>query len=156
MHKITPFLWFDDQAEDAMNFYLSVFKHGKAGEVRRYGEGSPKPGTVLTASFEIEGQRFIAINGGPHYKLTPAISLYVDCKDQTEVDELWDKLSAGGEVLRCGWLTDKFGLTWQIIPSALDGMLQDPDPAKSSRVWTAMMQMKKIDVAALQRAHAGA
>src|SRR5262249_12249249 len=150
MNKITPFLWFDDQAEEAMNFYLSVFKHGKVGEVRRYGEGSPKPGTVLTASFEIEGQRFIAINGGTHYKLTPAISLYVDCKDQAEVDELWGKLSAGGEALRCGWLTDRFGLTWQIIPAQLGQLLQGSDPAKSSRVWGAMMQMQKIDVAALQ------
>jgi predicted 3-demethylubiquinone-9 3-methyltransferase (glyoxalase superfamily) len=156
MNKITPFLWFDDKAEEAMNFYLSVFKNSKAGEVRRYGEGSPKPGTFLTASFEIEGQSFIALNGGPHYKLTPAISLYVDCKDQAEVDALWDKLSAGGEVHQCGWVTDKFGLTWQIIPSALGDLLQDKDSEKSGRVWKAMMEMQKIDVQRLRDAHAGA
>lgn len=155
MNKITPFLWFEDQAEEAMNFYVSVFKNAKAGEVRRYGEGSPKPGAVLTASFEIEGQPFIALNGGPHYRLTPAISLFVDCKTQVEIDELWDKLSAGGQVLRCGWVTDKYGLTWQIVPSALGDMLQDPDAEKSSRVWKAMMGMDKLDIARLRDAYAG-
>jgi predicted 3-demethylubiquinone-9 3-methyltransferase (glyoxalase superfamily) len=155
MNKVTTFLWFDDRAEDAMNFYLSVFKNAKAGEVHRYGAGSPKPGAVLTASFEIEGQSFMALNGGPHYKLTPAVSLFVSCKDQAEVDALWDKLSAGGEVLQCGWVTDKFGLTWQIVPSGLLELLQGPDPARSARAWGAMMQMKKLDIAAVRAAYQG-
>ena len=150
MHKITPFLWFDNQAEEAMNFYLSVFKNSKAGELRRYPSGA-----LLTASFEIESQPFVALNGGPHYKLTPAISLYVDCEDQAEVDALWDKLSVGGEIHRCGWVTDKFGLTWQIIPSALGTMLQDKDVEKSSRVWKAMMEMRKIDIQRLRDAYDG-
>lgn len=151
MHKITPFLWFDNQAEEAMNFYLSVFKNSKAGELRRYPSGA-----FLTASFEIEGQPFIALNGGPHYKLTPAISLYVDCEDQAEVDALWGKLSDGGEIHQCGWVTDKFGLTWQIIPSALGTMLQDKDAEKSQRVWKAMMEMRKIDIQRLRDAYDGA
>jgi predicted 3-demethylubiquinone-9 3-methyltransferase (glyoxalase superfamily) len=156
MNKITPFLWFDDDAEEAVSFYVSVFKNAKLGALHRYGEGSPKPGSVLTASFEIEGQPFMAINGGPHYKLTPAISLYVDCGTQAEVDALWDKLSAGGEVLACGWVTDKFGLTWQVVPSGFREMLEEGDPEKSRRVWQAMMKMKKLDLAALQAAYDGA
>ena len=155
MNKITTFLWFDHEAEEAMNFYLSVFKNAKAGEVARFGAGSPKPGAVLTASFEIEGQSFMALNGGPHYKLTPAISLFVTCKDQAEVDALWDKLSEGGEVLQCGWVTDKFGLTWQIVPTGMMELLQDSDPTKASRAWAAMMQMKKLDIGALRAAHQG-
>lgn len=155
MQKITPFLWFDNQAEEAMNFYVSVFKNSKIGDVTRYGEGGPGPkGTVMSATFQLEGQSFIALNGGPHFKFTPAISLFVDCKTQQEVDTLWAKLSAGGAPQQCGWLQDKFGLSWQIIPSALGQLLSDPDPVKSGRVMQAMMQMTKIDIEALQRAHA--
>ena len=156
MNKITPFLWFDDNAEEAMNFYVSVFKNAKAGEVRRFGEGSPWPGAVMTASFEIEGQPFVVLNVGPHHKPTPAISFSVDCKTQKEVDELWDKLSAGGQILRCGWLTDRYGLTWQIVPSVLGDMLQDKNADKSGRVWKAMMEMEKLDIARLREAYAGA
>jgi len=155
MKKITPFLWFDDQAEEAMNFYVSIFKNSKVGGVTRNGEAGPgSKGTVMSATFQLDGQDFIALNGGPHFKFTPAISLFVDCKTQHEVDELWEKLSAGGEKQRCGWLQDKFGLSWQIIPSALGELLNDPDPVKAGRVMQAMMQMTKIDIAGLQRAHA--
>ena len=154
--KITPFLWFDHQAEEAARFYASVFKNARVGEVARYGEAGPgKPGTAMTVSFEIEGQHFVALNGGPHYHFTPAISFFVDCKTQGEVDELWDKLAAGGATNRCGWLTDRFGVTWQIVPSVLQPLLQDKDPAKSKRVMQAMLQMTKLDIAALERAHAG-
>jgi predicted 3-demethylubiquinone-9 3-methyltransferase (glyoxalase superfamily) len=153
MQKITPFLWFNGQAEEAMNFYVSIFKNSKAGIVRRYGEGGPAPkGTVMAASFELEGVQFHAFNGGPAFTFTPAISLFVDCQTQAEVDELWEKLSAGGETSRCGWLKDKFGLSWQIIPTALGEALNNPDPVKSKKVMEAMMQMTKIDIAALQRA----
>ena len=155
MKKITPFLWFDDQAEEAMNFYVSIFKNSKVGGVTRNGEAGPgSKGTVMSATFQLDGQDFIALNGGPHFKFTPAISLFVDCKTQHEVDELWEKLSAGGEKQRCGWLQDKFGLSWQIIPSALGELLNDPDPVKAGRVMQAMMQMTKIDIDGLQRAHA--
>jgi predicted 3-demethylubiquinone-9 3-methyltransferase (glyoxalase superfamily) len=153
MHKITPFLWFDGQAEEAMNFYVSIFKNSKVGKVSRWGEGGPGPkGTVMSASFELDGQPFHALNGGPHYKFTPAISMFVSCETQAEVDELWDKLCAGGAPNRCGWLTDKFGLSWQIIPTALGAALGNPDPAKAARAMQAMMQMVKIDIAALERA----
>jgi predicted 3-demethylubiquinone-9 3-methyltransferase (glyoxalase superfamily) len=153
MHKITPFLWFDGQAEEAMNFYVSIFKNSKVGKVSRWGEAGPGPkGTVMSASFELDGQPFHALNGGPHYKFTPAISMFVSCETQAEVDELWDKLSAGGAPNRCGWLTDKFGLSWQIIPTALGAALGNPDPAKAARAMQAMMQMVKIDIAALERA----
>jgi len=153
MHKITPFLWFDGQAEEAMNFYVSIFKNSKIGKVSRWGEAGPGPkGTVMSASFELDGQPFHALNGGPHYKFTPAISMFVSCETQAEVDELWDKLSAGGTPSRCGWLTDKFGLSWQIIPTALGAALGNPDPAKAARAMQAMMQMVKIDIAALERA----
>ena len=155
MQKITPFLWFNGQAEDAMNFYLSIFKNSKAGKVRRYGEGGPVPaGTAMSASFELEGVQFHAFNGGPAFTFTPAISLFVDCQTQAEVDELWEKLSAGGEKSRCGWLKDKFGLSWQIIPTALGQALNNPDPVKSRKAMEAMMQMTKIDIAALERAQA--
>jgi len=157
MQKITPFLWFDNNAEEAMNLYVSIFKNSKIGTVSRYGDAGPGPkGTVMLATFELEGQQFMALNGGPHYKLSPAISLYVDCKTQEEVDELWTKLTAdGGKEDRCGWLTDKFGLSWQIIPSLLGEMLGDKDPEKSQRVMKAMLQMGKIDIEALKQAYAG-
>jgi predicted 3-demethylubiquinone-9 3-methyltransferase (glyoxalase superfamily) len=156
MQKITPFLWFDNQAEEAMNFYTSVFKNSKAGNVSRYGEAGPgTPGSVLTASFELEGLEFTALNGGPHFKFTEAISLYVNCESQEEVDYFWGKLSEGGDISQCGWLKDKFGLSWQIIPSVLPKLLNDPDREKANRVMQAMLQMQKIDVAKLQQAYVG-
>jgi predicted 3-demethylubiquinone-9 3-methyltransferase (glyoxalase superfamily) len=156
MQKISPFLWFDDQAEDAMNFYVSVFKNAKAGSVARYGDAGPGPkGSVMTASFELEGQRFTALNGGPHFKFTEAISFVVDCQTQEEVDELWAKLSEGGQTQQCGWLKDKFGLSWQIVPSVLIELISDSDPRKSQRVMEAMLQMTKIDIAKLRQAHEG-
>ncbi|HEV2491791.1 MAG TPA: VOC family protein [Terriglobia bacterium] len=155
MQKITPFLWFNDNAEEAMNFYVSVFKNSKILSISRYGEGGPGPkGTVMTGTFQLEGQEFMALNGGPQFSFTPAISLFVNCETQQEVDELWEKLSEGGEKERCGWLKDKFGLSWQIIPTALGKMLNDPDPAKSKRVMQAMLQMDKIDVKGLEKAYA--
>lgn len=154
MQKITPFLWFDGKAEEAMNFYTSVFKNSKVGSVSRYGEEGPGPkGTVMSATFELEGQEFIALNGGPLFTFTPAISFFVNCETQEEVDELWQKLSAGGETQRCGWLTDKYGLSWQIIPSALGEMLQDEDAEKSGRVMEAMLKMDKIEIEGLERAY---
>ena len=154
MQKITPFLWFDTQAEEAMNFYVSIFKNSKVLSVTRYGEAGPGPkGTVMSATFQLEGQTFYALNGGPHFKFTPAISLFVNCEGQAEVDELWEKLSAGGKKDRCGWLTDKYGLSWQIIPTVLGQMLGDKDPQKSSRVMQAMLKMDKIEIAVLKRAY---
>ena len=154
MQKITPFLWFDGKAEEAAKFYTSIFKNSKMGEIRRYGDAGPGPkGSVLTASFQIEGQEFVALNGGPQFEFTPAISFFVNCEKQEEVDELWEKLSAGGKKNRCGWLQDKFGLSWQIIPTALGRLMGDPDPEKSSRVMKAMLQMEKIDISGLQRAY---
>jgi predicted 3-demethylubiquinone-9 3-methyltransferase (glyoxalase superfamily) len=154
MPKITPFLWFDDKAEEAMNFYTSIFKNSKPGKIRRYDDDGPGPtGKVMSMTFQLEGQEFMALNGGPHFSFTPAISLFVDCKTQEEVDELWEKLSAGGKKERCGWLKDKYGLSWQIIPSALGEMMQDKDPAKSKRVMQAMLQMEKIDIAGLRKAY---
>src|SRR2546423_2064634 len=142
MQKITPFLWFDNQAEEAMHFYTSIFKNSKVGSVQRYGDAGPGPkGSVMSCTFELEGLQFIALNGGPHFTFTPAISFFVDCETQQEVDELWDKLSAGGRKDRCGWLQDRYGLSWQIIPSALSAMLRDKDPAKANRVMQAMLQM---------------
>ncbi len=153
MQKITPFLWFDGQAEEAMNFYVSIFKNSKVLSVNRYGKGAPLPeGTVLTASFELNGLRFVALNGGPMYKFSPATSFVVDCEDQVEVDYYWEKLGAGGKYNQCAWLDDKFGVTWQIVPKQLGQLLSDPDPAKAGRVMQAMMQMQKIDIAGLQRA----
>lgn len=154
MPKITPFLWFDDNAEEAINFYTSIFKNSKIGRVTRYGDAGPGPkGTVMSATFQLEGQEFMALNGGPHFKFTPAISLFVDCKTQEEVDDLWERLSAGGKTERCGWLTDRFGLSWQIIPAILGQLLQDKDPHKSKRVLQAMLQMNKIDIAGLKQAY---
>jgi predicted 3-demethylubiquinone-9 3-methyltransferase (glyoxalase superfamily) len=156
MQKISPFLWFDDQAEEAMNFYVSVFKNSKVGRITRYGDAGPGPkGSVMTASFELEGQQFTALNGGPHFKFTEAVSFFVNCESQEEVDELWDKLSEGGQIQQCGWLKDKFGLSWQIIPSVLIELMNDPDPQKSRRVTEAMLQMIKIDIAKLRQAYEG-
>lgn len=156
MQKITPFLWFDDKAEEAMNFYVSVFKNSKIGSVTRYGEVGPGPkGTVMTATFQLDGQEFIALNGGPHFKFTEAISFSVDCKTQEEVDELWEKLSEGGQKSRCGWLKDKYGLSWQIVPTVLNELLGDKDPEKSKRVMQAMLQMDKIEIKTLKQAAAG-
>lgn len=153
MQKITPFLWFDGKAEEATNFYVSIFKNSKTARVARYGEAGPGPkGTVMSVTFQLEGQEFFALNGGPQFTFSPAISFFVNCRTQEEVDELWDKLSAGGEKHMCGWLKDKYGVSWQIIPAALGEMLNDPDPAISQRVMKAMMQMKKIDIEGLKRA----
>jgi len=154
--KITPFLWFDGKAEEAMNFYVSIFKNSKVVQLTRYGDAGPGPkGTVMSAIFQLEGQEFYALNGGPQFKFSPAISLFVNCETQQEVDDLWEKLSAGGKTNRCGWLDDKFGLTWQIIPTTLGRLLQDKDAAKANRVMKAMMQMDKIDIARLQQAYEG-
>ena len=154
MQKITPFLWFDDKAEEAMNFYISIFRNSKIGSVTRYGEAGPGPkGTVMTATFQLDGQEFIALNGGPHFKFTEAISFSVNCETQEEVDELWEKLSEGGEKGRCGWLKDKYGLSWQVNPTVLGEMLQDRDPEKSKRVMEAMLQMDKIDIKSLKQAY---
>ena len=153
MHKITPFLWFDGKAEEAMNFYVSIFKNSKVGSVSRYGEAGPGPkGTVMSATFQLDGQDFMALNAGPQFHFTPAISFFVSCESQAEVDELWDKLSAGGTPDRCGWLKDKFGLSWQIIPSILGELLGSKQPGVSARVMQAMMTMTKIDIQALRAA----
>ena len=155
MQKITPFLWFDHQAEEAMHFYTSIFKNSRAGTVQRYGEAGPGPkGSVMSVTFELEGQQFFALNGGPHFSFKPAISFFVNCETQQEVDELWEKLSDSGEKNSCGWLRDKYGVSWQIIPTALGKMLEDKDPEKSTRVMKAMLQMKKIDINALKQAYA--
>jgi predicted 3-demethylubiquinone-9 3-methyltransferase (glyoxalase superfamily) len=154
VQKITPFLWFDGNAEEAMNLYVSIFKNSKVVSVTRYGEAGPgAKGTVMSATFQLEGQQFYALNGGPQYKFTPAISLFVSCETQKEVDQLWDKLSAGGHKDRCGWLQDKYGLSWQIIPSMLGKMLADKNPRKSQSVMKAMLQMDKIDIAKLKQAY---
>src|SRR2546426_1659601 len=154
MQKITPFLWFDGKAEEAMNFYTSIFKNSKIKSVTRYGEAGPGPkGTVMTGTFQLEGQDFMALNGGPHFTFSPAISFFVNCQTQQEVDELWEKLSERGEKGRCGWLKDKYGLSWQIVPSALGEMLRDEDAEKSKRVMKAMLQMDKIDIKTLKQAY---
>ena len=154
MQKITPFLTFNDQAEEAVNFYVSIFRNSKIMSMSRYGEGGPGPkGSVMSASFLLEGQEFVALNGGSQFTFADGISLFVNCETQEEVDKLWDKLSAGGEKGPCGWLKDKFGVSWQIIPTALGQMLQDKDPRKSQNVMQAMLQMTKIDIAALRRAY---
>ena len=157
MQKITPFLWFNDQAEEAANFYISLFKNSRIVSLSRYGEAGPGPkGSVMSVTFELEGQPFYALNGGPHFSFTPAISLFVNCESQAEVDELWDKLAAGGRKDRCGWLQDKYGLSWQIVPSVLGKLLGDKDPSKSSGVMKAMLQMDKLDIARLQQAYEAA
>jgi predicted 3-demethylubiquinone-9 3-methyltransferase (glyoxalase superfamily) len=154
--KITPFLWFDGKAEEAANFYVSIFKNSKIEAVTRYGEAGPGPkGSVMIVSFQIEGQKFTALNGGPQYTFSPAISFYVDCETQAEVDELWEKLSDGGRKIQCGWLTDKYGVSWQIVPRALIELMQDKDPVRSQRVFKAMLQMTKIDIEGLKRAYRG-
>jgi predicted 3-demethylubiquinone-9 3-methyltransferase (glyoxalase superfamily) len=152
--KITTFLWFDDNAEEAVNFYTSIFKDSKILSLSRYGEAGPGPaGKVMMVTFQLEGQEFMALSGGPLFKFTEAISLFVTCKTQEEVDYFWSRLTAGGgQESRCGWLKDKFGLSWQIIPSALGELMGDRDPKKAQRVMQAMLQMKKIDIAGLQRA----
>jgi predicted 3-demethylubiquinone-9 3-methyltransferase (glyoxalase superfamily) len=154
MQKITPFLWFDGKAEEAINFYISIFKNSKIMSVTRYGEEGPgRKGTVMSATFQLDGQEFFALNGGPEFTFSPAISFFVNCETQQEVDELWEKLSEGGEKQRCGWLKDKFGLSWQVIPSVLGELLQDKDAEKSERVWKAMLQMEKIDINGLKQAY---
>lgn len=149
MLTITPFLWFDSQAEEAMNFYISIFKNGKVLSVSRAN------GKVMSVTFELEGQKFMGLNAGPQFKFTEAISLFVDCETQEEVDELWEKLSEGGEKGRCGWLKDKYGLSWQIIPTALGKLMSDPDPEKSKAVFQAMLKMNKIVIEDLKRAYEG-
>jgi predicted 3-demethylubiquinone-9 3-methyltransferase (glyoxalase superfamily) len=154
MGKITPFLWFNGQAEDAARFYTGVFKNSKITGLNRYGDAGPGPkGTVMIATFELDGQPFIALNGGPQFQFTEAISFVVNCETQTEVDDLWTRLSDGGGQGQCGWLKDKFGMSWQIVPVVLGRMLSDPDPAKSQRVMTAMLQMRKLDIGRLQEAY---
>src|ERR687892_727251 len=154
MQKITPFLWFDDKAEEAVKFYTSIFKNSRTTNTARYPEGSPGPvGSVMTVEFELEGQEYVALNGGPHFKFTEAISFVVNCETQEEVDGLWGKLSEGGQTQQCGWLKDKFGLSWQIIPSVLVELISAPDPQKSQRVMEAMLQMTKIDIARLRQAY---
>ena len=156
MQKIAAFLWFDGKAEEAAEFYTSVFKNSKILNITRYGEAGPGPkGTVMMTTFQIEGQDFMALNGGPQYTFSPAISFFVNCETQAEVDELWDKLSAGGREVQCGWLQDKYGVSWQIIPKALMELMQDKDPVKSQRVFRAMLQMIKIDIEGLERAYRG-
>lgn len=160
MQKITPCLWFDDKAEEAAKFYASVFKNSKVGNITRYGEagaevsGRPK-GSVMTVTFEIEGQEFVALNGGPHFKFSEAISFMVKCETQKEIDEMWDKLSQGGEKGQCGWLKDKYGLSWQIVSPVWDEMLQDKDAKKSERVMKAILQMNKPDIKTLKQAYEG-
>jgi predicted 3-demethylubiquinone-9 3-methyltransferase (glyoxalase superfamily) len=153
MRKITPFLWFDGKAEEAANFYTSIFKNAKILDVMRYGETGPGPkGTVMSVTFALDGQEFIALNGGPQFTFSPAISFFVSCETQEEVDEFWEKLSAGGEKNVCGWLKDKYGISWQIVPSVLGKLLQGPDAEKSRKVMKAMLEMTKLDVEALKQA----
>jgi predicted 3-demethylubiquinone-9 3-methyltransferase (glyoxalase superfamily) len=154
MQKITPFLWFNDNLEEAMNLYVSLFKNSKIVSVKRSGESGPGPkGSVMSATFELDGQQFLALNGGPHFTFTPAISMFVNCETQDEIDGLWEKLSAGGEKSRCGWLKDKFGLSWQIVPAGLGDMLQDKNPQKAKNTMQAMLQMGKLDIEKLRQAH---
>jgi predicted 3-demethylubiquinone-9 3-methyltransferase (glyoxalase superfamily) len=158
MQKITPFLWFDDKAEEAVNFYTSIFRNSKILNIASYGEeganvsGRPK-GTVMTIAFQLDGQEFVALNGGPIFTFSHAISFVVNCETQEEVDRFWEKLSEGGEIEQCGWLKDKYGVSWQIVPRILGELLTDPDPIKSERVMKSMLQMKKIDIQALKKAY---
>lgn len=157
MKKITPYLWFDTQAEEAANFYVSLFKNSKILSSNRFDESAPgTDAKIMLVTFQLDGQEFVALNGGPHFRFTEAISLFVDCESQEEVDRLWEQLSAGGEVQQCGWLKDKYGLSWQIIPSRLMELMQDPDPVKAGRVQQAMLKMVKIDIQALENAYKGA
>jgi predicted 3-demethylubiquinone-9 3-methyltransferase (glyoxalase superfamily) len=154
MQKITPFLWFDSKAEEAANFYVSVFKNSKIVSIMRCGEAGPGPkGSVMSATFQLDGQDFMALNGGPMFAFSPAISFFVNCQSQEEVDKLWEKLSEGGEKQRCGWLKDKYGVSWQIIPTVLGQLLQDKDREKSKRVMNAMLQMDKLDITTLKQAY---
>ena len=154
VQKVRPFLWFDHQAEEAATFYTSVFKNSKIGSVSRYGDTGPGPkGSVMTIAFELEGQQFMALNGGPLFKFTDAISFVVNCDTQEEIDHFWEKLSEGGQQIQCGWLKDKYGLAWQIVPTKLGELMQGDDAARSQRVVQAMMQMKKLDIAALEQAY---
>lgn len=157
MPKITPFLWFDDQAEAAAELYVSVFPNSKITGVTRYGPAGPGPeGQAMTVTFELDGAAFIALNGGPHFHFTEAVSFSIDCKDQAEIDRYWEKLTAdGGEPSQCGWLKDRFGLSWQVVPAELPSLLGDPDPEKAQRATQAMLGMKKLDIAALRRARDG-
>ena len=156
MTSVTPFLWFDTEAEEAANFYVSIFKNSKLGKASRYGDAGPGPaGSVMTIQFELDGQPFIALNGGPEFKFTEAVSFSIACKTQGEVDHYWEKLTEGGQEGPCGWLKDKFGLSWQVNPTILGELLSDPDPKKAKRAMTAMLKMKKIDIAELKRAAAG-
>jgi len=157
MQKITPFLWFDNQAEEAVNFYVSVFRNSRITNIARYGDDAAKvsgrpQGSVMTVAFELDGQPFVALNGGPVFTFSPAVSFVVDCATQEEVDRLWDRLSAGGEPQQCGWLRDKYGVTWQIVPAVLGKLLSDPDAARAQRVMQAMLQMNKLDIGALKQA----
>jgi predicted 3-demethylubiquinone-9 3-methyltransferase (glyoxalase superfamily) len=153
--KISPALWFDKNAEEAVNFYMSIFQNSRINKVLRYGKAGPGPeGTILTISFELDGEEFTAINGGPHFTFSPAISFVVRCGTQDEVDYYWEKLSLGGHQDQCGWLTDQYGVSWQIVPNVLIELLGDPDPVKSKQVMEAMLQMRKIDIEQLQRASA--
>lgn len=156
MQKITPFLWFDRQAEEAANLYVSLFKDSKILGVSRYGEGMPLPaGTLMSVTFQLDGQEFMALNGGPAFKFTEAISFFVSCETQDEIDHLWSKLTEGGEPGQCGWLKDRFGLSWQIVPKVLGELIGDPNPEKAGRATQAMLQMGKLNIAELKRAHAG-
>ena len=156
MQKISPFLWFDGKAEEAAKFYSSIFPNSKIGDILRNGPDGPAPqGSVLTVAFELDGQKFTALNGGPHYKFSPATSFVVNCETQDEVDYYWEKLSAGGKTMQCGWLDDKYGVTWQVVPSVLVKMLQDNDAEKARRVMQTMMQMVKLDIKPLQQAYDG-
>ncbi len=155
MQKISPFLWFDHQAEEAVNFYVSIFKNSKILTTSRYGDEGPGPkGTVMVVRFQLEGQEFMALNGGPQFTFSPAISFVIHCKNQTEVDELWEKLSAGGTKQQCGWLQDRFGVSWQVVPTVLGEMLSDKDAERARRVMHAMLQMEKLDIAKLEEAYA--
>jgi len=152
---ITPFLWFDHQAEEAATFYASIFPNSSLLKIVRCGKAGPgPPGSALTVEFQLQGQKFVALNGGPHFKFTEAVSFVVNCQTQQEVDAYWQKLSAGGAEIQCGWLKDKFGLSWQIVPTVLPKLLGDPDPEKSSRVMQALLAMKKLDIGALEQAYA--
>jgi predicted 3-demethylubiquinone-9 3-methyltransferase (glyoxalase superfamily) len=154
MQKITPFLWFDGNAEEAMNHYVSIFKNSKVASTMRYGDAGPGPkGAVMAVTFQLDDQDFFALNGGPQFKFTEAISLFVNCETQDEVDYFWDRLGAGGQTGRCGWLKDKFGLSWQVVPSTLGQLLRDPDAAKATRVMQAMMKMDKLDIGLLRQAY---
>lgn len=156
VQRIVPFLWFDSQAEDAMNFYVAIFRNSKVTSVRRYPEGAPgKAGTVMSVKFQLEGQEFMGLNGGPLFKFTEAISMFVKCETQEEVDELWEKLTAGGQESQCGWLKDKFGLSWQVVPNTLMEVLGGVDRAGAQRAMQAMLKMKKLDIQKLQDAYAG-